>query len=195
MLKSLNDPDNVEYWMKLIRPLAKQRFTEWAESGEPVSLFRGMSNLVMTLLLYIFVGPDFAEKHAEELVPMIQAYEWSLQKPQTKVLPRSMSPEGRLLDTVEERLKTLIDEEVLRRLESPAKYEKNRDYLQMVLNAAGGKFMPSIPGKPRISKCSLSSSYSYAGEWRTYQSDFNIRLVPPTFNPDALTGNVEATKV
>jgi len=154
--------------MKLIRPLAKQRFTEWAESGEPVSLFRGMSNLVMTLLLYIFVGPDFAEKHAEELVPMIQAYEW---------------------------LKTLIDEEVLRRLESPAKYEKNRDYLQMVLNAAGGKFMPSIPGKPRISKCSLSSSYSYAGEWRTYQSDFNIRLVPPTFNPDALTGHVKATKV
>src|SRR5271170_751545 len=105
MNKSLNASENVEYWMQLIRPLAKQRFTEWAESGGPVPLFREMSNLVMTLLLYIFVGPEFAELHAEELVPMIQAYEWSLQKPQTKVLPRWMSPEGRLLDSVEERMK------------------------------------------------------------------------------------------
>ena len=147
MIKSLNDPENVEYWMNLVRPLGKQRFTEWAEAGEPVSLFRGMSNLVMTLLLYIFMGPEFAEQHAEELVPMIQAYEWSLQKPQTKVLPRSMSPEGRLLDSVEERMKVLIDEEVLRRLESPSKYKKNMDYLQMVLNAGGGKFIAGIlPG-------------------------------------------------
>jgi len=144
MNKSLNASENVEYWMQMIRPVAKQRFTEWSESGEPISLFRGMSNLVLTLLLYILLGPEFAEQHAEELVPMTQAYEWSLQKPQTKVLPRWMSPEGRLLDTVEERMKVLIDGEILRRMENPAKYEKNRDYLQMVLNLAGTKFIASI---------------------------------------------------
>ena len=148
MNKTINVSENVEYWMQLIRPLAKQQFTEWAESGEPVSLFRGMSTLVMTLLLYMLVGPEFAELHREELVPMIQAYEWSLQKPQTKVLPRWMSPEGRLLDAVEERMKVLIDEEVLRRLENPEKYEKNKDYLQMVLNMAGAKFMAGISSQP-----------------------------------------------
>jgi len=140
MNKTINVSENVEYWMQLIRPLGKQRFTEWAEPGEPVSLSRGMSTLVMTLLLYMLIGPEFAELHTEELVPMIQAYEWSLQKPQTKVLPRWMLPEGRLLDAVEERMKVLIDE-ILRRLENPAKYEKNMDYLQMVLNMAGAKFI------------------------------------------------------
>jgi hypothetical protein len=148
MNKTINVSENVEYWMQLIRPLAKQQFTEWAESGEPVSLFRGMSTLVMTLLLYMLVGPEFAQSHAEELVPMIQAYEWSLQKPQTKILPRWMSPEGRLLDAVEERMKVLIDEEILRRLENPEKYEKNMDYLQMVLNMAGAKFMAGISSQP-----------------------------------------------
>jgi hypothetical protein len=148
MNKTINVSENVEHWMQLIRPLAKQQFTEWAESGEPVSLFRGMSTLVMTLLLYMLVGPEFAKLHAEELVPMIQAYEWSLQKPQTKILPRWMSPEGRLLDTVEERMKVLIDEEILRRLENPTKYEKNMDYLQLVLNMAGAKFMAGISSQP-----------------------------------------------
>lgn len=71
---------------------------------------------------------------------MIQAYEWALQKPQTKALPRSLSPEGRILESVEARMKQLIGEEFHRRRENPEKYEKNMDYMQSMINAMGGEY-------------------------------------------------------
>src|SRR5947207_3079892 len=91
-------------------------------------IFREMSNLVMTLMLTILMGREFEEKYGEELVPMIQAYEWALQRPQTKALPRWLSDEGRILESVEARMKQLVREEVLHRLENPEKYEMNMDY-------------------------------------------------------------------
>lgn len=145
LLKVLPSPDYLDAWIELIRPIAKERFNMWAETGEPVSLFRGMSDLVMRLLLCVFIGPKFAEKHADELVPMVQAYERALQKPQTKALPRWLSKEGRLLEAVEERISCLIKEEALQRLENPKQYEQNMDYLQAILNNYGGKYLSSIP--------------------------------------------------
>ena len=130
----------MEYWIQQAETIAREQFNQWAKNGEPVSLFRGMSTLVMTLLIYIFTGPEFAGKHAEELVPMVQAFERAIQKPQTKALPRWMSSEGRLMDDAEARMKVLIDEEVTRRLEAPQKYENNMDYLQGIVNTVGGKF-------------------------------------------------------
>jgi cytochrome P450 len=144
MNRSFNAPENLDYWMQMIQPMAKERFTQWAERGEPISLFRGMSELVMSLLLYVFTGREFAERHVRELVPMMQSYEWAMQKPQTKALPRWMSRAGRLLDAVEERMKVLIDQEVLQRLKNPEKYEKNLDYLQMVLNTVGRKYIGGV---------------------------------------------------
>jgi len=46
-----------------MRPIAKKQFDKWAESGNPVSLFRLISELVVRVLLYLFVGSDFASKH------------------------------------------------------------------------------------------------------------------------------------
>lgn len=80
-----------------------------------------MSNLVMTLVVNIIMGPEFAERYGDEVVPMILAYEWALQKPQTKVFPLWLTPEGRILESVEERMKQMIGEEIPRRQENPKK--------------------------------------------------------------------------
>lgn len=141
MAKSLSASENLEYWQRLIRPLVRKRFEEWADKGEPVSLFRGLSDLVMTTLVHLLMGSEFAEKHAKELVPVVRAYEYALQKPETKILPRWASKKGRLMDSVEQRMVELVGDEVTRRLEHPEQYKGNMDYMQHVLNAAGGEFL------------------------------------------------------
>jgi hypothetical protein len=129
--KALNDPERLDCWMKGIRPIAEERFNMWAGSGEDVPLFKGMSNLVITLLLHIFTGAEFAGKHADET---------ALQAPVTKILPRWMSSVGRFMNHTEARIKFLIDEEIDRRLENPEKYKNNMDYLQYVLDTVGGTY-------------------------------------------------------
>lgn len=152
MQKALNDHERLDCWMRGSRLIVQERFNEWAESGEPVPLFKGMSNLVLTLLLHLFTGAEFAGRHAHELVPMIQGYETAMQHPMTKVFPRWMSREGRLMNNAEARMKVLIDEEVDKRLGSPDIYEKNMDYLQYILNTVGGKFKEGISS----TKCILT---------------------------------------
>jgi hypothetical protein len=140
MQRILSSPEHFDAWKRLVKPIAKARFIEWMDSGEPIPIFRQMSNLVMTLVVNIIMGAEFAEEYGDEVVPMIQAYEWALQKPQTKALPRSLSPEGRILESVEARMKQLIGEEFLRRRENPEKYGKNMDYMQSMINAMGGEY-------------------------------------------------------
>lgn len=144
MQKVLNDPEKLDCWRKAIQPIVEERFNMWAESGEDIPLFKGLSNLVLTLLLYISTGAEFAGKHAKELAPMIQAYETVLQRPVTKILPRWMSSDGRFMNRAEARIQVLIDEEVGRRLENPEKYKNNIDYLQYVLNTVGGTYKEGI---------------------------------------------------
>jgi len=145
MQRILSSPEHFDVWIRLVKPIAKARFSEWADTGEPIAIFRQMSNLVMTLVVNIIMGPEFAEIYGDEVVPMIQAYEWALQKPQTKALPRWLSEEGRILESVEARMTQLIGEQVLRRGENPEKYEKNMDYMQSMLNAMGGKHVEGAP--------------------------------------------------
>jgi cytochrome P450 len=140
MQRALLDQENLEHWRSLIHPIVLKQFKAWAASGEPVSLFRGMSNLVMTTLVNLFLGPEFAAKHAEEIVPMVRAYESAVQKPETKILPRWMSRNGRFLEATEERLKALVEPEVEERLNNPEKYKNNGDYLQQLLDVYGGDF-------------------------------------------------------
>jgi cytochrome P450 len=128
----------------MIKPYVRKRFEGWCERGETLSLFQGMSNLVLTVLLHMFVGSEFAERHAEECIPLIREFESAMQKPLSKILPRWASAEGRLLAYVETRFKELVDEEVLHRLENMEKYKDNKDYLQMVLNTVGGKYVSGI---------------------------------------------------
>ena len=137
--KSLSTPERLEYWMKLMRPIAKQQFEAWAISAEPVSLFRGISELVVTVLLYLFVGAEFADKHAKELVPLTLAYEAAIQKPSVRVFPRWLSSTGRFLRSTEKRFEKLIGEETKKRLESLDKYKDEMDLLQVLINILGGK--------------------------------------------------------
>jgi hypothetical protein len=139
MQRILSSSEHFDIWIRLAKPIAKARFMEWADSGEPIPIFRQMSNLVMTLIVNIIMGTEFAEKYGDEVVPMIQAYEWALQRPQTKALPRWLSKAGRVLESVESRMKQLVGEEVLWRQANPEKYEKNMDYMQSMLNAMGGE--------------------------------------------------------
>ena len=145
MQKTLTSAEHLEAWRQLVKPLAKAKFTEWAENPDPIPIFQRMSDLVMTLVLNIIMGSEFAGEYGDELVPMIQAYEIALQKPQTKVLPRWLSKEGRTLEYVETQMKRLIGEEILRRLENPKKYGKNMDYFQSLLDSMGAEH---VEGKP-----------------------------------------------
>ena len=146
MQRILSSPEHFDVWIRLVKPIAKARFIEWADTGEPIAIFRQMSNLVMTLVVNIIMGPEFAEIYGDEVVPMIQAYEWALQKPQTKALPRWLSEEGRVLESVEARMKQLIGEASPSTTgENPEKYEKNMDYMQSMFNAMGGEHIEGAP--------------------------------------------------
>jgi hypothetical protein len=106
----------------------------------------------LTLVLYIFMGDEFAENHAEELVPILRSYESAVQKPETKLFPRWMTRQGRLLSHVEERMKVLVNEEVRKRLDNPEKYVDNMDYLQHLLRQCGDQF---FKGTPQRTQCPL----------------------------------------
>ena len=140
MLKVLSAPESLEHWRSVAQPIVRERFERWSETGECVSLFRGISDIVMTEMLYMIMGDQFAQEHGEELVPLVRAYESAIQKPQTKAVPRWASAPGRLLNAVENRIKLLIDEEVAVRMNNPDKYKDNKDYLQHVLHMVGDKY-------------------------------------------------------
>jgi hypothetical protein len=175
MQSVLAAPENIEYWTTSIQPLVRERFGAWAKTGEAVSLFRGISDLVMTVLFHLFLGDEFADRHAKELVPMVRAYEKAMQKPETKVLPRWMSRNGRLLDSVEEHFRALCDEEIARRLNNMDKYRGQKDYLQLLLNAVGGRFAEGIVVCFNLR--SLSLSHPQFAERGAYESNNDIRLV------------------
>lgn len=137
--KTLSSTEYIEAWKKLVKPIAKAKFLEWAESGDPIAIFYEMSTLVMTLVVNIVLGPEFAQEYGEEIVPMIQAYEQALQKPQTKVFPRWMSNEGKTMEYVEARFTQLIGQEITKRLADPKKFRNNKDYFQALLNTLGGE--------------------------------------------------------
>jgi ATP-dependent protease ClpP protease subunit len=75
---------------------------------------------------------------------MVRAYEQAMQKSESKVLPRWMSRNGRLLDSVEEHFRALCDQEIARRLNNMDKYSGKKDYLQLILNTVGGRFAEGI---------------------------------------------------
>ena len=125
--------------------MTRKRFAEWASSDSPISLFRGMSDLVMTLLLNMFMGEEFATLYGDELIPVVRQYEQAFQKPQTKILPHWMSKEGKFLDFVEERMAELVELEARMRLKDPKRYEMNGDYFQLILNAEGDRYIDGTP--------------------------------------------------
>jgi len=136
--------ENVDVWTRMMKPMVQGRFEKWVSEGKPIPLFRAISDLVMTLLFHLIVGKEFAERHAEELVPLVRNYERAMQTPQTKMFPRWASAEGRFLDRVTARVKTLVDEEIERRTQSPELYRTHTDFLQHILNAVGTKYAEGI---------------------------------------------------
>jgi hypothetical protein len=186
MRDAFNDPARLEAWREQCTSIARAQFKEWADRGQPVPLFRVISGLVITLLMHIFMGEEFALAHAEELVPMVRAYESAVQKPQTKTLPRWMSPEGKLLEAVEARFEQLIPEEATKRLENPTKYEKSLDWFQTLVTGFGKEnfhqgivlLPPRIEGG--VIGYSVSIAYSHIVEWWTYEPNEYLQLVSPS---------------
>jgi cytochrome P450 len=125
----------------MTRKVAKARFEQWASSGEPVPLFREVSNLVMTLIFYILMGVEFGEKHREEVVPLVLAFEKALLQPQVKLLPRWMTKAGRTMIRAEDRMQALIREETTRRLGNMDTYQDNGDYFQQLIKSECSKFI------------------------------------------------------
>jgi len=140
MQKSLSDPDTLLHWRTQMRALVHARFDSWSRSPDPINLFRSLSDLTMTYLLYLIMGTDFAERHAEEVVPMVRKYETAMQRPETKLLPRWMTPAGRYLTYVEARMQVLVGAEVETRCRDMQRYKGNVEYIQQVLNRVGDKF-------------------------------------------------------
>src|SRR5579864_1441389 len=112
MTKTFSAPENLQYWRAMGQQKTLHKFKDWARRGEPVSLFRGMSEVVLTLLFHLNLGDEFADKYVEELVPLVRDYESAIQKLQTKLFPRWMTGKGRLLSHVEHRITVLVEEEV-----------------------------------------------------------------------------------
>jgi hypothetical protein len=164
---TMGDPHRLQSWKKHCKPIAQAYFQKWALDGKPIPLFREISSLVILLLLHIFMGPEFAGEHAAALVPLVQAYEAAMQKPQTRGLPRWVSGAGRLLERVEARFEELIPRELERRLANPEKYKDNQDWFQVLLSHAGKQYYDSTPLFRKLADQSVPVTYPHDGEWRT----------------------------
>ena len=68
--KVLPNAENLQHWTKTVRPIIRDRFERWSQSDE-VSLFESMSELGVIVTLYVMVGPAFAMKHGDEIVPLV----------------------------------------------------------------------------------------------------------------------------
>lgn len=142
--KILSDPKCVQNFTRLMEPIIKNQFQAWAKSEEIIPLFDSISSLTATAMLHMFLGPDFAERHAKELVPMIKEYEMALQKPEVKLFPRWASRSGRLLMAVERLFNTLVTNETERRVQSLDECKDNLDYFQQVLNVVGNTYSKGV---------------------------------------------------
>jgi cytochrome P450 len=141
---TITDPIRLQSWKEQCQPIARARFRQWAQSKKPISLFRQISALAIHVLLHLFMGPDFANSHAEELVPLIQGYETMLQKPQGRALPRWATGGGRFLQRAEARMDEVVSKELERRLADPEKYKGNTDWFQVLISRIGKQFYDGI---------------------------------------------------
>ena len=175
MRRFMMGSDAFKTWVEVSQSIARERIEEWDKSGESVDIFREISALVMTVILSVLTGSNFAKKHAREIIPMVQAYESAMQKPEVKALPHWASKSGRFVNYTERRMKELIDEEVRCRVENPEKHKDNRDYLQMMLETEGHPKGNTV----LIEYINVRSfvSYSWIIKWGTWKPGAHIRVV------------------
>ena len=133
----LRDPATKTLWTEMGGKLARSRIQSWSQSGQSVPLFQEISKLVMTVVLYALMGPVFAEKFGDKIIPMVQAYEVALQTPEIKAFPWWATKAGRLVKSVERDFKQLVDDEVKRRLACPESYNDNTNFLGIMLQKNG----------------------------------------------------------
>src|SRR5271154_1554796 len=165
---TLTDPHRLHHWKMQCKPIAQAHFQQWSQSTKPVPLFRVISFLLVLLLVHIFMGPEFADQYATELVPLVLAYEAAMHKPQTRGLPRWVSGAGRLMERIEERFDEVIPRELERRLATPEKYVDHQDWFQALLSNIGEQFRDSTPPQtPFLSaNGSVPITRPYDDEWR-----------------------------
>jgi hypothetical protein len=130
----INNPETAKSWANVGEHLFRERLETWCRTGQSVFLFQEMSTLVLTVLMYIVMGSEFAEKYAAELVPLIQEHEIALQTIALKAFPRWASKVGRIMESTEKRFNELLSREAQIRLENPNQYKNNNDYFQEMVN-------------------------------------------------------------
>lgn len=138
--KVLPNAENLQHWTKTAGPIIRDRFEQWSQKDE-FSLFESMSELGVIVTLYVMVGPAFAMKHGDEIVPLVIRYA-KVHKAMVHALPRWMSEAGRTLSCVEKRVGELINAEIEERLSNPNKYQDYKDYLQLMLTIGGEGYAP-----------------------------------------------------
>src|ERR1700724_86319 len=107
--RNLSDPANVARWTNAIKPIVRRQFDNWCESDEPVPLFNSISQLVLTVSMYMFMGPSFTERHAAELCLLLGQFEEAVQSPFARALPKWLSKDAQVPDYVDKRFKETID--------------------------------------------------------------------------------------
>jgi hypothetical protein len=129
-------PQTAKTWSKIGELLLREKIESCCTTGEPISLFREISCLVLTVLMDSIMGSEFAKKHGKELIPLIQAHDENLYAPEFKFLPWWASKASRTIRYVEDRFNQLVNEEARVRLENVEKYKDNMDFFQLLLNGS-----------------------------------------------------------
>ena len=131
----INNPETVKTWMDVGGRILRERIETWCRTGQSVPLFQEISNLVMTVLIHVVMGDEFAEKYAAELVPLMQGYEIALQTLEFKALPLWASKVGWTMESTERRISDLLRNELEIRLKNPNLYKERAGYFQEIIKS------------------------------------------------------------
>eukprot|EP01117_Protostelium_nocturnum_P002468 TRINITY_DN1315_c0_g1_i1.p1 TRINITY_DN1315_c0_g1~~TRINITY_DN1315_c0_g1_i1.p1 ORF type:complete len:490 (-),score=164.44 TRINITY_DN1315_c0_g1_i1:82-1551(-) len=147
-LRSFMDNTRLDNYQKEWIKIAKKHFNEW-EKQESINWFISISNLLLEASFTSSIGQDFYLKVASEegrnLPDEYRRYESLIVNPLNFALPKWMTPQGREFVRIENRLLLDIHEECVRRLKDPEAHKDRTDYLQYLLNQAGGEFLACYP--------------------------------------------------
>ena len=71
MRSFVNDPQTIRVWAEMGELLLRERLDAWSASGESVVIFKEFSTMVMTIVMYTIMRPQFTEKYSKQLISLI----------------------------------------------------------------------------------------------------------------------------
>lgn len=129
----MNRPARVDKYSEGFVQVASDLFSKWAQQPT-VPLFISGSDLLLRANMTALYGPQFVDKYATELIPIVRSFERAFVQPLTRVLPLWASPSGRVLLRAYRRLKQVIETEVSMRMKNLDHWKKEGDdYMSYLL--------------------------------------------------------------